>query len=86
MPSSQRLENVLERITLERGVIIGVLAAVLGVVAFVIALVNWGSQGFGALDPLTTMRLPILGMVFVIGGLQLIMVSFTLSLSRISSN
>jgi len=58
---------------------------VLGVAAFVVALVRWGSEGFGALDPASAMRLPILGMVFIVGGLQLIMVSFALSLARIDS-
>ena len=86
LPSSQRLERVLERITLERGVVIGALAVILGIAAFVVALIKWGSQGFGALDPMTTMRLPILGMVCIVGGLQLIMVSFTVSLNRISSH
>lgn len=86
LPKSQRLENALERITLERGLVIGVLAALVGVALFIVALVRWGSEGFGALDPLTTMRLPILGMVFIVTGLQLVMVSFTMSLSRISSH
>jgi len=86
LPSSERLENWLERVTLERGLVIGVIAVLLGVAAFVVALVRWGSQGFGALDPMTTMRVPILGMVFIIGGLQLIMVSFTMSLSRIDTH
>ncbi|HEY5148460.1 MAG TPA: glycosyltransferase family 2 protein [Mycobacterium sp.] len=85
LPPSPPLERALERITLERGVLVGVLAVLVGVGAFVVALVRWGSQGFGALDPITTMRLPILGMVFIVGGLQLIMVSFTMSLTRISS-
>ena len=85
LPASERLENRLERITLERGLVIGVVAVLLGIAAFVFALVRWGSEGFGALDPMTTMRVPILGMVFIIGGLQLIMVSFTMSLSRIST-
>ena len=85
LPSHPGLERTLERITLERGLIVGLLAAALGVAAFVVALVRWGSVGFGALDPITTMRLPILGMVFIVGGLQLIMVSFTVSLSRIST-
>lgn len=86
LPKSQRLENALERITLERGLVIGVLAALVGIALFIVALVRWGSEGFGALDPLTTMRLPILGMVFIVTGLQLVMVSFTMSLSRISSH
>jgi len=86
LPASERLENRLERITLERGLVIGVVAVLLGIAAFVFALVRWGSEGFGALDPMTTMRVPILGMVFIIGGLQLIMVSFTMSLSRIDTH
>jgi hypothetical protein len=86
LPSSERLENWLERVTLERGLVIGVIAVLLGIAAFVVALVRWGSEGFGALDPMTTMRVPILGMVFIIGGLQLIMVSFTMSLSRIDTH
>jgi hypothetical protein len=85
LPSHPGLERTLERFTLERGVVVGLIAAVLGVGAFVIALVRWGSVGFGALDPITTMRLPILGMVCIVGGLQMIMVSFTVSLSRIST-
>ena len=86
LPPSQRLERALERLTLERGLILGVVLAGLGVAAFVVALVSWGSQGFGALDPMTTMRVPIIGMVLVIAGLQLIMVSFTVSLTRIDND
>ncbi len=86
LPPSERLESWLERVTLERGLIIGLVAVVLGIVAFVVALVRWGSQGFGDLDPMTTMRVPILGMVFIVGGLQLIMVSFTMSLSQIDTH
>jgi hypothetical protein len=86
LPPSQRLERALERLTLERGLIVGVVLFLCGVAAFVVALVRWGSEGFGALDPISTMRLPIVGMVLVIGGLQLIMVSFTMSLSRIDTH
>jgi len=86
LPASKRLEQGLERITLERGVIVGALSLLVGIAAFVIAVIQWGSTGFGALDPIVTMRVPILGMVFIIGGLQLIMVSFTMSLTRISAN
>ena len=86
LPPSERLEATLERISLERGLIVGLIAASLGVVAFIVALVRWGSEGFGALDPMATMELPILGTVAIIGGLQLIMVSFAVSLSRISTD
>ncbi|WP_138180368.1 glycosyltransferase family 2 protein [Nakamurella multipartita] len=82
LPPNDRLERMLERVTLDRGVVVGGVLLTLGVVAFVVALLVWGSHGFGALDPMSTMRLPILGMVLVLGGLELIMVSFTVSLSR----
>lgn len=73
----------MERVTLDRGLLAGALVVLVGVVCFGWALWNWGSEGFGALDPMTTMRLPILGMLFVVGGFQLVLVSFTLSLARI---
>ena len=85
LPTSQALEAALARVTLERGLIVGLIATMLGVIAFVVALAHWGATGFGELDPITTMRLPILGMVLVVSGLQLVMVSFTVRLSTISS-
>ena len=81
MPSDGRLEGRLERFVLQRGLGLGVCLAILGVVAFVVAVAWWGTEGFGALDPLTTSRLPILGMVLLVTGLQLVMVSFTLAMA-----
>lgn len=83
LPSSPGIEQALERITLERGLIMGSLLLTGGILAFVAALANWGASGFGRLDALTTMRLPIFGMVLIVAGMQLIMVSFTMSLTRI---
>lgn len=83
LPPNRRLETAMERVTLDRGLLAGALVVLVGVVCFGWALWNWGSEGFGALDPMTTMRLPILGMLFVVGGFQLVLVSFTLSLARI---
>jgi hypothetical protein len=83
LPSSVRVERLLERITLERGLITGLVSLLAGLSCYLLALIHWGSTGFGPLDPMVTLRLPILGSVLILGGLQLIMVSFTLSLSRI---
>jgi hypothetical protein len=47
---------------------------------FVATLVTWGSQGFGELDPVVTMRLPIFGMVLVVGGIQVAGVACAVSL------
>jgi hypothetical protein len=80
LPRSARLEKWLERTTLERGLIFGALLALAGVLCFVLAVVQWGSTGFGALDPVATMPLPILGMVLIVGGAQLAVVGFAISL------
>ena len=85
LPVQVGLERALERVTLERGVLIGALSTLLGVSAFVVAVALWGSTGFGTLDVAFSMRLPIWGMVLVISGLQVFLVSFTLSLTRIES-
>jgi len=80
VPASPRIERILERITLERGLVAGLLCLLAGVAAFIYAVVFWGSQRFGQLDVISTIRVPIVGMVLVVGGLQLMLVSFTMSL------
>jgi glycosyltransferase involved in cell wall biosynthesis len=83
---SDRIEKLLTRFSLERGIVVGALLLLLGVGCFVVAVAVWGATGFGALDVVRSMRLPILGAVLVISAFQLISVSFTLSLSRIGEN
>ena len=84
LPASSSIERLLERITLERGLLTGSVAMLSGIGCYLAALIRWGRSGFGPLDPLVALRLPILGSVFILGGLQLMMVSFTLSLPRIN--
>ncbi len=81
LPRHDGLERWLGRVTIGWGVAAGVIASVLGVGAFLVALIHWGSGGFGSLDPASSMRLPIWGMVLIVGGLQAIFVSFTVNLA-----
>jgi hypothetical protein len=83
LPRSPRLEKWIDRITLERGLILGLVAVLLGIGAFVFALATWGAQGFGQLDPVETMRLPIVGMVLVVGGTQIASTAFAISLTGV---
>jgi hypothetical protein len=84
-PPSPRIERGMERITLERGLLIGFALSLAGLAAFVGAVVHWGTRGFGNLDPLSAMRLPIIGMVLIVAGVQLMLVSFSVSLTLASS-
>jgi hypothetical protein len=82
LPRSPRLETLLDRFTLEWGVIVGILMGVAGLLAFVVATVRWQRTGFGQLA-IETMRLPLFGMVLLVAGAQVIGSSFMLSLTRI---
>ena len=86
LPSQAGLERALQRITLEHGLAVGLLGILTGTVAFVIAVLHWGSVGFGTLDPTSTMRLPIWGMVLIVCGFQSVLVSFTMRLTTIGTH
>jgi len=83
LPRSSRIERWIGRIGLGSGALIGFGILLLGLACFVGAFITWGNASFGALDPAATMRLPILGMLLTVLGTQTIMLSFTLSLTRI---
>jgi glycosyltransferase involved in cell wall biosynthesis len=81
-PRSPKLERVLERITLEWGLIIGALLSLAGVAFFVGALLHWRHHSYGELAA-RDMRVPLAGMVLLVAGVQVALVSFTLSLTQI---
>ncbi len=83
LPRSSRIETLIERIGLGWGALIGFIILLLGLACFLVAFIQWGSSSFGTLDAATTMRAPILGMLLTVLGVQAIMLSFTLSLTRI---
>lgn len=85
-PPSGRTILRIARVSLERGLVVGALLIVAGIGCFVFALTQWGASGFGALDVVDTMRVPVLGMVLIVTGFQLITVSFALSLTRIGED
>lgn len=80
---SRRLEQLLLRVSLERGLVLGGLLLAAGATCFVVALTSWGASGFGPLDVVSSMRLPIVGSVLAVTGFSIVTVSFTLSLKQI---
>lgn len=85
MPSSPRLDRLLDRVTLEWGLFIGLGLFGAGLVAFAIAVLRWRSTGYGELE-IDDMRTPLAGMVLIVAGVQTALVSFTLSLTRIGES
>jgi hypothetical protein len=85
-PPSEKFERIFTRLSLEKGLVIGGLLMLAGIACFVVAVTSWGARGFGALDVVQSMRVPIVGMVLTVTGFQLVIVSFTLSLTRIGED
>ena len=80
---SRRLDQLLVRVSLERGLALGGLLLAAGAACFVGALTTWGAAGFGPLDAAQSLRLPIVGSVLAVTGFSIVTVSFTLSLTQI---
>jgi hypothetical protein len=82
LPRSHQLERALNRVTLEWGLLVGLLMILGGGACYLAAVLHWSQRGFGELAT-DDMRLPLLGMLLVVAGAQMILVSFLLSLTRI---
>lgn len=82
-PPHPALQTLLRYITLEVGLLAGVLMVLVGFVALVVAVVSWQAVGFGNLNPSTTMREVIPAVVLLALGTQTIFASFFISILSI---
>ncbi len=82
-PPYQPLESVSRYVTLEVGLAVGALMAVVGVIALVVAVASWGAVGFGSLNPSLTMREVIPAVVLLALGTQTVFASFFISILSI---
>ncbi len=83
LPTSSRIDRLLERFTLERGLLVGLGAVLVGIACFVLAVARWEATDFGALEVSESMRIVMTGMVLIVTGMQVAAVSFMLSLVRV---
>jgi glycosyltransferase involved in cell wall biosynthesis len=82
-PPHPVLERLFRYITLEVGLLAGVLMVVAGIVALVLAVASWQSVGFGNLDPSLTMREVIPAVLLLAIGTQTVFASFFISILSI---
>jgi len=83
LPRQPALESLLRVVTLERGLLLGLAAAASGFVWSAIAFWHWRETGFGALDPRIVMRDTIPATALMIGGMEIMLASFLLSVLRL---
>jgi Glycosyl transferase family 2 len=82
LPPSRRLDRWTALLRLEVGLAVGGVLGLLGLAAFVVAVLRWQETGFGRLAT-DDMRLPLLGLLLVVAGAQVLFVSFLLALTRL---
>jgi hypothetical protein len=83
LPRRAALERALEICTLERGLLFGLAVAAAGVAWSAAAFWQWREAGFGALDPRVVMRDTIPATTLMIGGMEIMLASFLLSVLRL---
>jgi glycosyltransferase involved in cell wall biosynthesis len=74
------LDRLLRTLTLERGLLLGLSVAVCGLVWSGAAFWQWREAGFGALDPRVVMRDTIPATTLMVGGMEIMLAAFLLSL------
>ena len=82
-PPRGRRSSLLRAVTLERGIIAGLLAILAGLVLLGDAVLTWRDAGFGSLDYGHTMRRVIPGVTLTAVGLQTVLSSFVVSVLRL---
>jgi glycosyltransferase involved in cell wall biosynthesis len=79
LPEKPRLGDLYKLFTLERGLLLGGVLILTGIVMAVWAFVIWASVQFGNIEPQSTMRIVIPSVSIIIMGTQVIFSSFFLS-------
>jgi glycosyltransferase involved in cell wall biosynthesis len=79
LPADARVEFALKVVTLERGLILGLLLSLIGMAGSIYAFIVWGRTSFGPLVPASMMRVVIPSLTFLAVGIQIVFMSFFLS-------
>jgi glycosyltransferase involved in cell wall biosynthesis len=86
IPPSLRYGDILEWLTLERMLLIGLMLALSGVGGFVWSLFAWAGTGFGPLDYPMVMRVLIASMTAIAAAVQLALSAFLMTILDIDLN
>jgi len=83
LPPRPALDRLLGALTLERGLLGGLAVAAAGLAWSAAAFWQWRETGFGALDPRLVMRDTIPAAALMVGGTEIMLASFLLSVLRL---
>jgi hypothetical protein len=80
LPEDSKLTRFFQVVNLERGLLLGVGALVVGVALLLTAVNDWRESGYGALEYAKTMRLVVPGSTLTALGFQTVLSSFFVSM------
>ena len=80
---STKIDSMLARLTMNKGIFIGAVLCIIGLIGSVVALVIWHNNSFGDLEPEEMLRLTIPMLVLFVCGIQLMFSSFFLGILEI---
>jgi hypothetical protein len=86
LPRRPGLERFLRTLTLERGLLAGLAIAGAGLFWSAAAFWQWREAGFGALDPRVVMRDTIPAAALMVGGMEIMLAAFLLSVLGLQEN
>jgi glycosyltransferase involved in cell wall biosynthesis len=76
LPEDKAFQNLVNSVTLERGLIAGVVSVLAGFAFLAVAVSAWQNRGFGPMDYSHTMKIVIPGFSLVVLGFQTVLSSF----------
>ncbi|WP_193318729.1 glycosyltransferase family 2 protein [Nonomuraea phyllanthi] len=80
LPESPRIRRLIGMVSLERGLVVGGLLALAGLVGLVMSLVHWQVRSFGELDPRESLRIVVPSATALIMSFQTIFASLFISI------
>lgn len=85
LPMNRQIEDILSKLSLEKGLVTGMIFVVIGIAAFVYALLIWQDGEFFEIGVSGTMRIVITSVTLLVLGFQLIFSSFFFNLLQLNT-
>ncbi|MCW2946633.1 MAG: glycosyl transferase family 2 [Actinoallomurus sp.] len=83
LPHDKRVQRIIDSWSLERGLVVGGLLALAGLVGLVASLVHWQGHSFGELDPRDSLRMVVPAAAALVMSFQMIFASLFVSILAI---
>lgn len=80
LPPSKSFDNIFNYFNLEKGIFIGFVLLVIGIILSILAFLFWADKSFSALEPAKVFRIIIPAVLLIVLGIQTILNSFFLSI------